>query len=169
MPFPQNTPPQNVPTTRAKGISDTASLRAAFAGPVNRAEDQFSSVEALRKQYEDLVMNGNAALTGATAAYYGITGYTPDYTDAPNLADVETGAAGLPGTPYIPNVASPGEGTTNPLDLPEPPPGIGVNPSDVPFAGVPITDNDPSRTSASLAGTQVGQGTYRSGKSNASE
>lgn len=169
MPFPQNTPPQNNPTTRGLGSSDTSSLRQAFAGPVNRQEDQFASVEELRAQYEALVMNGNAALEGATAAYYGITGYTPDYTDAPNLSEVETGPGGLPGTPYVPNVASPGEGTTNPLDLPAPPEGVGVRPSDVPFSGVPITANDPSNTSASLAGTKVGQGAYKSGISNASE
>ena len=169
MPFPQNTPPQNKQTKRRLGGADSASLNKAFAGPVNQKTEQFASVEELRAHYETLVMNGNPELEGATAAYYGITGYTPDYTDAPNLASVETGPAGLPGTPYIPNVASPGEGSVSPTDMPEPPEGVGALPSDVPFSGVPITENDPSNTSKSMAGTKIGQGAYKSGKSSATE
>ena len=169
MPFPQNTPPQNNPTSRGLGSSDAKALRQAFAGPINLQEEQFASVEALRAQYEELVMNGNVSLEGDVAAYYGVTEYTPDYVDAPNLADVESGAGGLPGTPYIPNVASPGEGSMNPLDLPTPPEGVGVSPGDVPFSGVPITANDPSSTSVSISGTKIGQGAYKTGKSSASE
>lgn len=169
MPFPQNTPPQTKATQRSLGNADSAALNQAFAGPVNRKEKQFASVEELRAQYEALVMNGNAQLEGETAAYYGITGYSPDYGDAPNLSDVKTGSGGLPGSPYIPNVASPGEGSTNPTDMPDPPEGLGTRPNDVPFSGVPITENDPSSTSKSIAGTKIGQGAYRSGRSNAAD
>jgi len=36
--------------------------------------------------------------------------------------DIATGPGGLPGTAHTPNTASPGPGSMNPLDLPEPPP-----------------------------------------------
>jgi len=46
-----------------------------------------------------------------------------DYQNGDNLAfnDVKTGAGGLPGDPQAPNVASPGPGSVNPADLPDPP------------------------------------------------
>jgi hypothetical protein len=165
MPFPQNTPPQNVPTTRGLGKSDTATTKKAFAGPINNGVGPFASIEALRENYEKLVMNKNDELTGQVAAYYGITGYSPDYENAPNLKNVETGPAGLPGSPYIPNIASPGEGSTNPFDLPTPPEGVGVNPSNVPFSGVPITENSPDSTSSAQSKMKIGQGQYTLGKS----
>ena len=169
MAFPQSTPPQVAERTRGLGSSSSRTLKTAFGGPINNQEDQFSSVEELRKQYENLVMNANSALAGSVAAYYGITDYSPDYVDAPNLEDVETGAGGLPGTPYIPNVASPGEGSDLPSDLPAPPEGIGVEPTGSPFSGPPITANNPQASSKKAAGTAVGQGSYKSGISKASE
>lgn len=42
-----------------------------------------------------------------------------NYKNAPDMADVETGAGGLPGSPYTPNLNSPGEGSTDASDLEE--------------------------------------------------
>jgi hypothetical protein len=168
MPFPQNTPPQVPPSERGLGSSSTTTLKKAFAGPINGRTGQFASVEELRKFYEDLSLTANPELVGDVAAYYGITDWSPDFNKAPNLSNVKTGPAGLPGTPYIPNIASPGEGSLNPADLPEPPEGIGLVPSNVPGSGVPITENDPSQTSKSMGTTKVGQGMNKMGKSKAS-
>ena len=56
---------------------------------------------------DDIVLNGN-----------GINSFSRDYTDAPNLEDVQTGGGGLPASPYMPNLASPGPGSVNPSDQP---------------------------------------------------
>ena len=56
---------------------------------------------------DDLVLNGN-----------GINSFSRDYVDAPNLEDVQTGGGGLPASPYMPNLASPGPGSVNPADQP---------------------------------------------------
>jgi hypothetical protein len=42
-----------------------------------------------------------------------------NYTDAPNLDEVETGGAGLPATPFTPNISSPGAGSVHYADIPE--------------------------------------------------
>ena len=51
-------------------------------------------------------------------------GVDRNYGEAPNLDEVVVGGAGLPGSPYAPNIASPA---------------VGVDPSTVPEAGVEIT------------------------------
>ena len=42
--------------------------------------------------------------------------FDPDYPDAPNLQQVNVGGKGLPVTPYVPNLTSPGPGSINPAD-----------------------------------------------------
>jgi len=167
MAFPQEAPPQVPESTKGAGARSTKSLNAAFAGPINRAEEQFASIDALREHYEKLALRDNAELQGAVASYYGITGYSPDYTDAPVLSTVESGPGGLPGSPYFPNVASPGEGNVdNPTAMPEPPEASNVaTPNGAAYSGAPITANDPKSTSEALAGTKVGQGVNPSGRS----
>lgn len=167
MGMPQNTPPQVKPTTRGMGNSSTATLRSAFGGPINGAEDQFASVEALRKDYQTRVMEDSGALESAVASYYGITNYSPNYRNSPNLEDVKTGPAGLPATPYYPNVASPGAGSVNPLDLPNPPEGIKTQPTNNFGSGVSITENQPQAASKKISQTTIGQGLGRYGKSSA--
>jgi hypothetical protein len=49
------------------------------------------------------------------------------FYDAPNLAEVQVGGGGLPGSPYGPNIASPGAGN-------------GLNYSAIPAAGVEATN-----------------------------
>ena len=40
-----------------------------------------------------------------------------NYKDAPKLKDVVTGPGGAPGSPYAPNLNSPGPGSVNPADM----------------------------------------------------
>lgn len=42
-----------------------------------------------------------------------------NFTNAPNFETVETGGAGLPASPFIPNLASPGPGSVSPTAQPE--------------------------------------------------
>lgn len=56
---------------------------------------------------DGLVVNGN-----------GINSFNRDYDNAPNLEDVETGGGGLPASPYMPNLTSPGPGSVNAADQP---------------------------------------------------
>ena len=53
-----------------------------------------------------------------------------DYVDAPDYADVPTGAGGLPASPWVPNPASPTGGVNNPSSMPAPPEGYGTVPAD---------------------------------------
>jgi hypothetical protein len=42
-----------------------------------------------------------------------------NYTNAPDFSTVLVGGEGLPASPYVPNLASPGPGSTSPSDQPE--------------------------------------------------
>ena len=48
----------------------------------------------------------------------GLNSFNLDFSDAPDFADVETGAGGLPSTPFTPNLTSPGPGSMNASDMP---------------------------------------------------
>lgn len=96
--------------TGGAGHSDIIVLQNSFPGsPVYSGEINDNTVT-------DTYMN---IVTNATVNDGGHTFGTVDlnYTGAPNLADVEVGGAGLPGSPYAPNIASPPEGQ-NPADIP---------------------------------------------------
>ena len=53
--------------------------------------------------------------------------FDPNFTGAPDYADVETGAGGLPASPWVPNPVSPGP-SMNASALPEAPAGFGQTP-----------------------------------------
>lgn len=114
----------NVPsTTRGNGSSDTASLQTAHPGsPIHRNE---INDEIVTNQGNTLLIGGELGPDVAAIAYWDLpTSYTRDYGDAPNLAEVAVGGAGLPGAPWAPNIAVPAEGQ---------------NPADIPAAGVEVT------------------------------
>jgi hypothetical protein len=84
-----------------------------------------------------------------------------NYTDAPNLEEVETGAAGLPATPYTPNTSSPGPGSVHYSDLPE-------YEGDLPVASPQFGSGlggavSPSKTSQGISSQTLGD--YVSGES----
>ena len=115
------------PSSRALGARDDKTIKAIFAGsPLLEMKD-----EDVRAQFQKLVLDAAVNDEGHT-----FSTFNRDYSDAPNMDEVETGPGGLPASPYVPNPVSPGEGSVNPSDLAEPPEGFGEAPSNTTFPGV---------------------------------
>ena len=104
--------------TGGAGKSDLAVLQRAFPGSPVYSGDLTDEVAT--EQYMSIVTNSVVNDGGHTFGTVDL-----NYTDAPNLADVEVGGAGLPGSPYAPNIASPPSGQ---------------NPADIPASGVEATE-----------------------------
>ncbi len=116
-------------TERAKGSSDTASLVSAYgASPIHGGEINDASIKDLAQA---LLLDGVVNDGGHTFGEF-----NRDYTDAPVIADVPTGAGGLPASPHVPNPASPGPGSLNATDIPAPPEGFGQEAGDQFGSGV---------------------------------
>jgi len=106
---------------RGMGSSDSASLVSAYgASPIHAGEINDQSIKELAQQ---LLIDGIVNDSGHTFGEF-----NRDYLDAPVIADVESGAGGLPASPYVPNPSSPGPGSLNPTDMPAPPDGFGQEP-----------------------------------------
>lgn len=106
-------------TTRKNGSSETKNLQDVFPGsPIHSGE---LTDEVVREQGQTLLVDGTVNDGGHTFGEF-----DRDYSDAPNMEDVEVGGGGLPGSPYAANIASPPEG---------------MNPSDIPAEGVEATQN----------------------------
>lgn len=104
---------------RGNGSSDTANLQKLYPGsPVYQGT---LTDEVATAQYFDQILAGEIDDGGHTFGTVNI-----DYADAPDLNDVVIGGGGLPGSPYGPNIAVPAEG---------------MNPADIPEAGVEATEN----------------------------
>ena len=100
----------NAVTPRSKGTRNDTNLRSSF--PDSPIFKQELTDRERKETHQDLcrdgvVLNGN-----------GISSFNRDYVDAPNLEDVQTGGGGLPATPYVPNLTSPGPGSFNAADQP---------------------------------------------------
>lgn len=105
------------PTTRALGKSDTANLQKSFpASPIHSGE---LTDEKVIEGGKKLLIDGEVNDGGHTFGTF-----NRDYVDSPDLNDVQVGGGGLPGSPFAPNIASPGEG---------------MNPSSIPASGVDTT------------------------------
>jgi hypothetical protein len=98
-------------------------LQTAHPGsPIHRNE---LNDQIVTEQGNTLLIGGDLGRDVAAIAHWGLpTSYTRDYGDAPNLAEVQVGGGGLPGSPYAPNIAVPA---------------VGQNPADIPEAGVEVT------------------------------
>jgi len=134
--------------TRGNGSADTANLQKIFPGsPIHSGE---LTDEVIRKQGQELLVDGIVNDGGHTFGEF-----DRDYPDAPNLADVEVGGGGLPGSPFAPNIATPPKG---------------MNPADIPAEGVQATENargsgspfpgdalaSPSKTTKNTAAQKIG-------------
>ena len=105
-------------TERGSGKSDTASLVSAYgASPIHAGDVNDASIKELAQA---LLLDGVVNDGGHTFGEF-----NRDYVDAPVMADVETGAGGLPASPFVPNPSSPGPGSLNATDIPAPPDGFG--------------------------------------------
>lgn len=78
-----------------------------------------------------------------------------DYVDAPDYADVETGAGGLPASAWVPNPASPTDGVNNPGSIPAAPDGYGTTPADNWGNGIG-SQLSPKASSAQISAQKIG-------------
>lgn len=135
-------------TVRDMGSSDSTSIKEAFpASPIHSGE---MTVDSIRAQFQDEVIDGTVNDAGHT---FGTV--SRDYSGAPDLNQVETGAGGLPASPYVPNPVSPGPGSINATDQGEAPAGFGENPSNVPGSGVG-SQLQPKNSSEAQSGGTLG-------------
>ncbi len=144
-----------------KGARKDNNLRSAF--PDSPIFKGIISDEERKKRYQDL------ALDGVVVNGHGINSFDRDYNGTtqnpvPNLEDVETGGGGLPASPFVPNLTSPGPGSVSAADMPEyagelPDPQFNVE-----FGSGKGGLVSPSETSAEIA-QQGTLGTYISGRS----
>jgi len=102
--------------------SNTKSLKASFPGsPIH---DGSLTRDFIQDHFQENVLDG------IVENGYCFSSFSRDYDKgtAPNkppvLSEVATGPGGLPAGPHVPNPASPGVGSVNPADLPDPPDGF---------------------------------------------
>ena len=154
MPTHTQTIVETVPTEAAKGSTSTTTVQACFpASPIYTGEMTDDSVKA---QYEELVLAGEVNDGGHTFGKF-----NRNYIDAPNIADVEWGGGGLPGSPYAPNPVSPGPGSMNASEQGEPPEGWAQKPPAQWGTGVG-SQLQPSESSKQQSGGTLGD--YALGK-----
>ena len=146
MPTHKQTTVEPATTEWSKGSSSTANLQGAFPGsPVHNGDLTNDSITDLGNALLlDTIVNDGGHTFGETSR---------DYTDSPALADVETGGAGLPGGPYTPNTASPGEGSMNASDIPEGPAPVAAGAEFGSGVGHAL---EPSASSAAISGHEIG-------------
>ena len=135
--------------------SSTSDLQAAFAtSPIhNGVLDDDSVREQFQKDVLDGIINDGGHTFGTFDPQY--TGDLTKEGGNAGFSETKTGGGGLPASAWVPNPASPGEGSTNPADIPEAPDGYGKTPSDTPFSGVG-SQLDPKTTSVKIAGQTLG-------------
>lgn len=101
---------QPVPPDKQFGASNFQNAKKCFAAsPIHKGE----ITDDERRQYFD-----ENVLQGTVIGGMGLNSFNLDFADAPDLDTVETGAGGLPSTPYTPNITSPGPGSMNAADMP---------------------------------------------------
>jgi len=146
-------------TTTERGFGSAASNDHASmfsSSPIHSGE---ITRETIREQYQSEVLDGQINDGGHTFGTH-----DPNYTEAPDLSEVETGGGGLPASPFVPNPVSPGEGSVDPTDQAEAPEGFGESPSATPFSGVG-SQLSPKESSESISRQTLGDyGLGRSSK-----
>jgi len=135
-------------TDNGLGKSSTNSLKDIYAdSPIHKGE---LTAESIKQSFQDDTLDAVINDAGHTFGTFD-TGYI----DAPDLEDVETGAGGLPASPYVPNPSSPGEGSVNATDQPEAPDGYGQTPNSQWGSGVGSA-LQPKVSSAKISGQKLG-------------
>jgi len=145
--------------TPALSRPDQASLEVSFPGSPIYAGT--ITPEERRAEFQKL------ALDGEVVNGFCFSSFNRDFyeNDPPIYDDVETGPGGLPGSPFTPNVVSPGEGNgVDPTKMGDPPAYMydGKDPllikttkaSRPPFNGS-MTDTDPKTTSGAIDQTKI--------------
>ena len=103
------------PLFKAKGVRRNVNLKSAFpSSPIHKGE---ITDEERKKLFQEL------ALDGVVTNGHGLNSYDRDFkgtgqNPVPDLSEVETGGGGLPASPYVPNLTSPGPGSINAAEQP---------------------------------------------------
>jgi len=148
MPTHTQTIVETLPTEAGQGTTSTSTVQACFpASPIHLGE---ITDDERKAAFQELVLDGIVNDGGHTFGEL-----NRDYVDAPNIADVEWGAGGLPGSPWTPNPVSPGPGSINASDQGEPPEGWGQNPPSQWGTGVG-SQLQPSESSTQQSGGTLG-------------
>ena len=132
-------------STKSKGHSGTATLKSIFS-----TTPELSTTSA---NYKEIALA--LLLDGTVEENPQVGTFSKDYSDAPNYADVKTGGEGLPASAWVPNPASPGEGSVSPADQVAAPDGFGVTPTNGSHAGsstvITAEGRNPSITSTNMS------------------
>lgn len=112
-----------VPSNKPKGTRNQSNLQAMFPNsPIYNGD--MSDAER-KKSFQGLALDGNVNDSVEVAGVqvpggqgHGVNSYERDFADAPDMNNVATGGGGLPASPYVPNLASPGPGSVNAADQP---------------------------------------------------
>ena len=122
-------------TSFALGRNDTGAKRLAYTtSPLY--DGSYSSDAIVRSKFlappelTGTELNDGGYAFGLVERFYG---------QAPDLATVEVGGGGKPGSPYAPNLGVPGEGN-------------GHNPAAIPASGVALTEAERSRSQGAFIG-----------------
>jgi hypothetical protein len=143
------------PVDRPYGSRNEGNIQAAF--PTSPLYTDYNDDRLVRMIYQSTVLDGT--VTNGL----GFPNFNPEYTanGSPNFDNVDTGGEGKPATPYTPNPASPGAGSTNAADQPE---FTGTIPDSSPEFGSGLGGLvSPSITSAEIQSQTLGS--YGLGKS----
>ena len=142
-------------TTNGFGKSDSAVVAGCFpASPFPNGD--YASDDDVKALGQELLLDGIVNDSGHT---YGE--FSRDYADAPVMADVATGAGGLPATPFVPNPVSPGPGSIEAADMGAPPSGFGSQTPNQWGGGVG-SQLDVNASSVSTSGHTIGDYVYGS-------
>ena len=155
MPSHKQTTVESPITDRGMGAAATNDLKTMFATSPMHSGD--ITPDSVKEQYQKEALDDQINDGGHTFGTF-----DPNYTDAPDMGDVETGGGGAPASPFVPNPSSPGEGSVSPTDQPKAPDGFGETPSATPFSGVGSKLNP--KVSSIAIGSQT-LGDYGLGKS----
>jgi hypothetical protein len=140
---------------KSKGTSNTSNLIKAFPNsPIHSGEISDS---------ERLAYYQNEVIDKEGITENGVVNFSMNYSDAPNIDDVESGGGGLPSSPHTPNLTSPGQGSTSAATQPAYE-GELKNKDSINNIGTGLGGLvSPDKTSKNIAKFKIGQ--YISGKS----
>ncbi len=137
---------RNPPNPGLPGNRNDGTLKSAFsASPIYAANADVS----IKKQFENLVMEGVLAGEGQKGSGFGFSSFSRDFVDAPLVESVEKDNAGAAiASPYVPNVAAPNaSGQVEKIVVPNRPAGGD-------FVGDSL--RDPKSTSEDISSIKIG-------------
>ena len=100
----------SAPANKPLGARNESNLQSMFSSsPIYNGD---LTDEERAKLYQEL------ALDGTVTSGNGLNSFSRDFDGAPDISQVTTGGGGLPASPYMPNLTSPGPGSINAADQP---------------------------------------------------